>query len=88
MQISEPYPNPFKDSATIPYAIGREGNHQVSIVITDIAGRAVDNYEAVNGYGTYSYTWTPGNSLQQGMYFATLYVDGAAMQTVKLVYTK
>ena len=88
MQISEPYPNPFKEYVSIPYAIGQEGNHQVSFIITDIAGRTVSNYEANNSYGTYTYTWTPDQSLARGMYFATLYVDGKQMQTVKLVFVK
>lgn len=88
MQISEPYPNPFKEYVSIPYAIGQEGNHQVSFIITDIAGRTVSNYEANNGYGRYTYTWTPDQSLARGMYFATLYVDGKQMQTVKLVFVK
>lgn len=88
MQISEPYPNPFKEHVSIPYAIGQEGNHQVRFIITDIAGRTVSNYEANNDYGRYTYTWTPDQSLARGMYFATLYVDGKQMQTVKLVFVK
>ena len=88
MQIQLPYPNPFNTVLTIPYIIGKEGNHSVEIAVTDIAGRAIHRHATVNSFGEYSYTWTPATSLADGLYFVSLYVDGTLMQTAKVIYKK
>ena len=88
MQMHLPYPNPFSATLTIPYIIGKEGNHKVSIVISDIAGRAVYSHVAVNSLGEYVHTWTPGAVLADGLYIVSLYVDEALMHTAKVIYKK
>jgi hypothetical protein len=88
MQMRLPYPNPFSTELTIPYIIGKEGNHSVNIVVSDVAGRAVYRYSAVNSFGEYVHTWIPGASLADGLYLVSLYVNDILMQTSKVIYKK
>ena len=85
MQIQSAFPNPFTETLTIPYIVGKDGQHNVNIVITDLTGRTVYNYATVQEYGEYNHTWTPSNSVAKGFYFISLYVDGTLMQTAKVV---
>lgn len=86
MQLSSPYPNPFREQVVVPYLIGQSGEHAVRMVFTDVAGRTIDVYTTANDFGSYSYTWTPAESMQPGVYFVSLYVDDKLMQTSKIVY--
>ncbi|MBQ8361798.1 MAG: S8 family serine peptidase [Bacteroidaceae bacterium] len=83
MQMTLPYPNPFSTELHIPYIIGKEGNHQVAIVISDLAGRTVYNYRTECDYGEHSHTWHPAGNLANGLYLVSLYVDGTLMHTAK-----
>lgn len=88
MQLTLPYPNPFSSQLTIPYIIGKEGNHQVNIVVNDLAGRSVYRHAESATFGEHTHTWTPAGNLAKGLYLVSLYVDGALMQTAKVVYDK
>ena len=83
MQMTLPYPNPFSTELHIPYVIGKEGNHQVNIVISDLAGRTVYRHSETCGFGEYAHTWTPAGNLANGLYLVSLYVDGTLMHTAK-----
>lgn len=85
MQMSLPYPNPFSTELAIPYIIGQSGDNDVKIVVSDLAGRSVYLYETVNDLGEYLHTWTPGESVANGVYFVSLYVNDTLMQTAKVV---
>lgn len=85
MQMSLPYPNPFTVELSIPYIIGQSGDNNVKIMITDLAGRTVNIHETVQDLGKYVYTWTPGESVADGVYFVSLYVNDTLMQTAKVV---
>lgn len=85
MQMSLPYPNPFTVELSIPYIIGQSGDNNVKIMITDLAGRTVNIHETVQDLGEYVYTWTPGESVADGVYFVSLYVNDTLMQTAKVV---
>ena len=84
MQIQSAFPNPFTTQLTIPYVIGKEGEHNVAIIISDLTGRTVYNYATVQEYGEYSHTWTPSSTISNGFYMVSLYVDGKLMQTAKV----
>ncbi len=86
VQMTVAYPNPFADKVTIPYAVGKDGRHNIRIAITDLAGKDIHVYNAVKGYGNHSYIWQPATALAKGLYFATLYVDGRQIQTAKLIH--
>ncbi len=86
MQLSAPYPNPFREQIVVPYLIGQTGEHAVRMVFTDVAGRTIDVYTTTNDFGSYSYTWTPAEGMLPGVYFVSLYVDNKLMQTSKIVY--
>lgn len=85
MQMELPYPNPFDDTLTIPYKVGKEGNHEVKIVVTNVAGSTIAMHTASAEYGYHNWQWTPGNRVEQGVYFVSLYVDDVLMQTAKAV---
>lgn len=84
MQMELPYPNPFNEVLTIPYKVGKDGMHDVKIVVTSVTGAKVAVYSAKNTYGNYSWTWNAGN-VSAGVYFVSLYVDDNLMQTAKAV---
>ncbi len=86
MQLSAPYPNPFREQVVVPYLIGQSGEHAVRMVFTDVAGRTIDVYTTITDFGSYSYTWTPAEGMLPGVYFVSLYVDNKLMQTSKIVY--
>ncbi len=88
MQMRLPYPNPFSVELNVPYVIGKDGDHNVRIVVSDIAGRTLHSYSTVNGYGEYSYTWRPEAGVEEGFYFVSLYVNDTLMQTAKVIYRK
>lgn len=85
MQMELPYPNPFGDVLTVPYKVGKDGLHDVKIVVSSVTGATVATYSAKNTYGTYTWTWNAGESVSAGVYFVSLYVDGSLMQTAKAV---
>jgi hypothetical protein len=84
VQLQVPAPNPFTTQLNVPYIIGMSGNHKVTLTFTDLAGRMIDTYNTVSAQGEHTYTWQPG-TLQRGLYFVTLYVDGKLVQTAKVV---
>ncbi len=88
MQMNLPYPNPFSTQLTIPYVIGEDGNHNVQIVVSDLAGRTVHKYGTTQTFGEYTHTWTPSGAMADGLYIVSLYVDGDLMQAAKVIYKK
>ncbi len=85
MQMDIPYPNPFTESLTIPYRIGKDGIHKVKIVISTIAGGIVAMHTENAEYGYHSWTWNAGGNIGNGIYLVSLYVDEMLMQTAKAV---
>lgn len=88
MQMNLPYPNPFSTQLTIPYVIGEDGNHNVQIVVSDLAGRTVHKYGTTQTFGEHTHTWTPSSAMADGLYIVSLYVDGDLMQAAKVIYKK
>ena len=84
MQMQMPTPNPFTTMLKVPYVIGQDGSHKVSLVFTDMTGRTLDAYHTVADKGVYTYTWYP-KGLNQGLYLVSMYVDGKLMQTAKVI---
>lgn len=84
VQLQVPAPNPFTTQLNVPYIIGMSGNHKVTLRFIDLTGRVIDTYNTVSAQGEHTYTWQPG-TLQRGLYFVTLYVDGKLVQTAKVV---
>lgn len=84
MQLQIPTPNPFTTVLHVPYVIGKEGSHKVSLVFTDMAGRTLSTYHTTNNKGSYTYTWHP-KGLNTGLYLVSMYVDGKLMQSAKVI---
>lgn len=87
VQMNIPAPNPFSTYLDIPYVVTKEGNHNISIVFCDLAGRVIDSYHTTNTKGSYVYTWHPA-SLREGLYLTNLYLDGKLIQTSKVICDK
>ena len=85
MQMQMPYPNPFNDVLNIPYVIGQEGSHKVSIQITTPSGLRIASHNATREFGYYNYTWRPTAGNDEGIYFVSLYVDDRLMQTARVI---
>jgi hypothetical protein len=79
------YPNPANDQFTVQYNLINDGN--VSLVVTDIAGKVVVNENYGNQTsGNYSKVLS-ADGLSNGVYFYTLNVDGQSI-TRKLTVAK
>ena len=85
MQMELPYPNPFNDVLTVPYKVGKDGMHDVKIVISSVTGATVAMHSEKADYGYHTWTWNAGKDVAAGVYFVSLYVDGKLMQTAKAV---
>ncbi|NQT64413.1 MAG: T9SS type A sorting domain-containing protein [Candidatus Marinimicrobia bacterium] len=82
------YPNPFNPSTIIEYNLPAYSN--VSLVIYDVAGRAVNTlFSTSQGPGSYKVRWNgknkDGHQVAGGLYFARLHA-GEYSSVVKIVY--
>lgn len=83
------YPNPFKNDILISFAIGNEKAKSIELVFRDITGRQVDLSKVNNnGIGKYTYTWKPNSTINSGVYFVSLVIDGVMAQTTKIVLNR
>ena len=87
--MSQPYPNPFNNSLTIPYIIGDERAENVSFTITNIMGQMITRIElGEKSRGEYQYDWAPNGNMASGIYTVIMDVDGRKVQQSKVVYVK
>ncbi|MDY4789116.1 MAG: S8 family serine peptidase [Bacteroidales bacterium] len=83
------YPNPFKNDITIKYALGNDKSKNIELVFRDIMGRQVDRVKLNNnGIGKYNYRWEPSSTINSGVYFVSLMIDGIMAQTTKIVLNR
>jgi len=85
-QIKGNYPNPFNPSTAINFTVNQVSN--VKMLISNANGQLVK--EAALGSltaGNHNYSFN-GESLNSGIYFCTLFVDGAKIASHKMVLTK
>ena len=84
--LNQNYPNPFNPVTNIKFQIPKNGF--VEIKIYDVLGRLVNtlvNKELTTG--TYETNWNAG-SFSSGVYFYTLEVNGAKIQTKSMALIK
>jgi hypothetical protein len=84
--LSQNYPNPFNPSTIIDFNLKSASN--VKIIITDILGREV--ITLVNGNlqsGEHKAEFN-GSNLSSGIYYYTMYLDGAMFGTKKMILMK
>lgn len=87
--MSQPYPNPFNGTLTIPYIIGNESVANVSFTIFNIVGQTVDHINlGTQSRGEYTYEWAPKDSMATGIYTVLMDVNGRNVQHSKVVYVK
>jgi hypothetical protein len=80
-------PNPFQTTTSLRYHLTEAAN--IAIKIYDINGRMVETIKSdFVEAGDYESSWSPKNNELNGMYFATLFVNGTVAQSVKMVLTK
>lgn len=87
--MSQPYPNPFNGTLTIPYIIGDESVANVSFTIFNIMGQTVDRISlGTQSRGEYTYEWAPNDGMAAGIYTVLMEVNGRNVQHSKVVYVK
>lgn len=87
--MSQPYPNPFNGTLTIPYIIGDESAANVSFTVFNIMGQMVERIElGTKSRGEYKYDWAPGEGMSSGIYTVLMEVNGRKVQHSKVVYVK
>lgn len=84
--LSQNYPNPFNPSTKIDISIMKESD--IKIIVHDILGREVstlinDKLQSGNYHISFN-----GADLSSGMYFYSMYVDGALYVTKKMLLLK
>ncbi len=83
-QIMKAFPNPFSSEVILDITTGFDSK-ELTLVFHDITGHQVHSATiATPTAGRYSYTWNAAG-ISKGIYLATVYVNGAAAHTVKLV---
>lgn len=79
------YPNPFNDVSTVSYSLNGEAN--VNIMVTDLAGKVVANYnEGTKSAGKHSFVFD-ANNFVNGTYLYTINAGGKT-STHKMVVNK
>ncbi len=86
LQMGQPYPNPFTQSVTIPYFVGKDRTNNIEFVIVDVTGNIVDSRNlGSQTSGQHTYTLTVEKSLPSGIYFVIMRADGIDIQRAKIV---
>lgn len=85
--LSQNYPNPFNPNTTIKFSI--PGNGLVSLFVYDVTGRKVSGIlnNVKYGAGNHSAVFSSEN-IPSGIYFYSLYFDGAIVDTKKMIVIK
>jgi subtilisin-like proprotein convertase family protein len=84
--LSQNYPNPFNSSTSINYSLNRKA--RVKIIVYDVTGR--ESKVLINknlSVGNYVLSFNV-NDLASGIYFYTMYMDGAVFETKKMIMIK
>lgn len=83
-QMKVPTPNPFVDIINVPVIIGTDGEQDVEISLHSLSGVKMLSRRFSLGYGEHNVA-LDGSALPAGFYMLTLSVDGAAVQTHKVI---
>jgi len=84
--LSQNYPNPFNPMTSIEFNLPKSAN--VKIMVNDLLGREVVELTNLNysaGKHTVSFD---GKNFPSGIYFYTMYLDGAKFETKKMMLIK
>ena len=86
--LRQNFPNPFNNHTTISYVLAEKA--QVKLTVYDVSGRKlVSLYEGKQAKGEHSIEWNSNknNSLNAGIYFCSLKVNGAVVETIRMIKT-
>ncbi|MBX7042199.1 MAG: hypothetical protein K1X85_04775 [Ignavibacteria bacterium] len=84
--LSQNYPNPFNPSTKISYKLQMPG--YISLRIHDVAGREISSLvNTRQSAGSYEIIF-PSDNLPSGVYFYSMYIDGIAVASRKMVVLK
>jgi len=86
MGLSQNFPNPYNSSTSISYSLSREAD--VRIVIFDVLGREVKTlFSRKLTAGEYVISFN-ANDIASGLYFYSMFLEGALFETKKMVLLK
>ncbi len=80
--VSHPFPNPVDHSCF--FELNLLDRADVTISITDLTGRKIDEVKANMNAGNQTLAWTPSRSLPHGNYVASVSINGAFLQSFQL----
>ncbi len=80
------YPNPFRASTKIIFELNAAQSSDLTLIISDIAGREIDKV-LVNGHNGRNELLYTNHSLNPGTYFCTLTSDLGVMKTCRFIVT-
>jgi hypothetical protein len=78
------YPNPFNENTVIPYYLP-DNISEGTIVVTDIMGRVIQNYNLDRGVNKVEFNT---DNLKNGIYYYTMKVDGKVISCKKMTLIK
>ncbi|MFZ1703446.1 MAG: M28 family peptidase, partial [Saprospiraceae bacterium] len=84
--LGQNFPNPFNPITNIEFKIGKQSH--VRLIVSDLIGR--ESVELVNDtyqQGIYNAVFE-GKKYSSGIYFYTIYIDGLAVETKKMMLIK
>ncbi|WPP52475.1 T9SS type A sorting domain-containing protein [Catalinimonas niigatensis] len=84
LKVSNAYPNPIANTATIDYSLG-SANNNARIIILNILGNQVLEHELPSNESSIK---IPTDQLTNGVYFYTLQLNGKNVATKKMVVRK
>jgi phosphatidylserine/phosphatidylglycerophosphate/cardiolipin synthase-like enzyme len=85
-KLYQNYPNPFNPVSKIKYELSKSSN--VKLKVYDLLGREVSELVDLNQQaGSYEITFDASN-LASGIYFYTMFADGARIDSKKMVLVK
>jgi hypothetical protein len=85
--LGQSYPNPTASTAIIPYTLP-VSSRQAQLIIRDITGREVGNYELRKNSSSLEVNLSNLHNLHNGLYTYTLVADGKPVGTKKLAVMK
>ncbi|MFT3705104.1 MAG: T9SS type A sorting domain-containing protein [Agriterribacter sp.] len=84
--VGQNSPNPFRGNTVISYNVPQQGGLSTSyIVVYDVAGKALKQFNVSQGRGTVN---LDASMLPSGTYNYSLFVDGKVVDTKKMVLIK
>ena len=79
------HPNPFSEA--LNFEVTSNESTVAKVIIFDLSGKAVDQFDAALGLGSNTFTYRPASNLPNGIYFVKMSTSGNS-ETQKIIYSR